>query len=50
VAYAAGKPYRAYEILAAAGLGDRWRDFERAALKAARARYAREMAIAVRRA
>lgn len=42
-AWRAGKPHRAWEIMAEAGLLDHWREFQRTALRVARRRYLRYM-------
>lgn len=42
-AWKAGKPHRAWEILADAGMADQWPAFQRVALRHARARYVRTM-------
>lgn len=44
-----GKPHRAREIMVAAGYGDLWPTFQRAAFRAARGRFVASMARARRR-
>ena len=41
VAWRAGRPHQAWEILATSGFGDHWKEFQRQALSQARARYLR---------
>ena len=46
VAWHDGKPYRAYAILADAGMGEHWQLFQRTALADARDRFLRRMSAA----
>lgn len=44
MAWRIGRPHRAWEILAEAGMADQWPTFQRVVLQRARARYTARMA------